>query len=124
MLSLANVGSAFSKAFYKSEPCYLAQPKWTKLHESLAEKTPSLTERSPLYAAHGLKTIGLQPFLFYEDLIDHQEHAVLIVNLHMWFDIADALDVYTIQIPSNSFPHHSSQWTYKLSLPTCSRLQT
>jgi hypothetical protein len=48
MLFLAHVGPAFSEAFHKSEPCYLAQPKWIKLYDSLAEETPSLTERSPL----------------------------------------------------------------------------
>jgi hypothetical protein len=48
MLFLAHVGPAFSEAFYRGEPCYLAQPKWIKLYESLAEETPSLTERSPL----------------------------------------------------------------------------
>jgi hypothetical protein len=48
MLFLAHVGPAFSEAFYRGEPCYLAQPEWIKLYESLAEETPSLTERSPL----------------------------------------------------------------------------
>jgi hypothetical protein len=48
MLFLAHIGPAFSEAFYRGEPCYLAQPEWMKLYVSLAEETPSLTERSPL----------------------------------------------------------------------------
>jgi hypothetical protein len=48
MLFLAHIGPAFSEAFYRGEPCYLAQPEWMELYVSLAEETPSLTERSPL----------------------------------------------------------------------------
>jgi hypothetical protein len=47
-LFLAHIGPAFSEAFYRGEPCYLAQPEWMKLYTSLAKETPSLTERSPL----------------------------------------------------------------------------
>ncbi|KAI7368376.1 xylose isomerase-like protein [Hortaea werneckii] len=52
----------------------------------------------------GLAIIGLQPFLFYEGLLDRKEHAARIEKLHVWFDIVDALDVDTIQIPSNFLP--------------------
>jgi hypothetical protein len=48
MLFLAHIGPAFSEAFYKSEPCYITQPEWMGLYESLAEETPHITERSPL----------------------------------------------------------------------------
>jgi 4-hydroxyphenylpyruvate dioxygenase len=51
-----------------------------------------------------LEIIGLQPFLFYEGLVDRKEHAARIEKLHVWFDIVDALDVDTIQIPSNFLP--------------------
>jgi hypothetical protein len=48
MLFLAHIGPAFSEAFYRGEPCYLARPEWMKLYVSLARETPNLTERSPL----------------------------------------------------------------------------
>ena len=51
-----------------------------------------------------LEVIGLQPFLFYEGLLDRNEHANRIEKLHVWFEIADALDVDIIQIPSNFLP--------------------
>ncbi|KAG8631961.1 hypothetical protein KVT40_001101 [Elsinoe batatas] len=51
-----------------------------------------------------LTIIGLQPFLFYEGLLDRAEHDRLITKLHVWFDIADTLRTDTIQIPSNFLP--------------------
>ncbi|KAI6823154.1 xylose isomerase-like protein [Hortaea werneckii] len=57
-----------------------------------------------LCQALGLVIIGLQPFLSYEGLLDRKEHAARIEKLHVWFDIVDALDVDTIQIPSNFLP--------------------
>lgn len=59
-----------------------------------------------------LEIIGLQPFLFYEGLLDRKEHAARIEKLHVWFDIVDALNVDTIQIPSNFLP--ASQLTGSL----------
>jgi hypothetical protein len=47
-LFLAHIGPAFAEAFYRGEPCYLAQPAWMELYASLAEETISLTDRSPL----------------------------------------------------------------------------
>ncbi|RMY83924.1 hypothetical protein D0862_11560 [Hortaea werneckii] len=57
-----------------------------------------------LCQALDLTIIGLQPFLFYEGLLDRKEHAARIEKLLVWFDIVDALDVDTIQIPSNFLP--------------------
>jgi hypothetical protein len=42
------VGPAFAEAFYKGEHCYLADPEWTRLYDSLAEETLDLTAKSPL----------------------------------------------------------------------------
>ena len=61
-------------------------------------------EVQKLCRALGLAIIGLQPFLFYEGLLDREEHAARIQKLHVWLDIVDALDVDTIQIPSNFLP--------------------
>lgn len=51
-----------------------------------------------------LEIIGLQPFLFYEGLVDREQHNKLIEKLHVWLDIADALGTDLIQIPSNFLP--------------------
>ncbi|ETN38977.1 uncharacterized protein HMPREF1541_07019 [Cyphellophora europaea CBS 101466] len=48
-----------------------------------------------------LTIIGLQPFLFYEGLIDREEHAAKIEKLKTWFKIVTALGTDVIQIPSN-----------------------
>lgn len=57
-----------------------------------------------LCSTQGLAIIGLQPFLFYEGLLDRDEHRARIEKLKVWFEIADALDTDTIQIPSNFLP--------------------
>ena len=62
------------------------------------------TEIRKLCSEFSLTIIGLQPFLFYEGLLDRAEHAKQIDKLHVWFDIVDALDVDIIQIPSNFLP--------------------
>jgi 4-hydroxyphenylpyruvate dioxygenase len=62
------------------------------------------TEIRKLCSTLNLSIIGLQPFLFYEGLLDRAEHAKRIEKLHVWFEIVDALDVDIIQIPSNFLP--------------------
>ncbi|KAJ4371141.1 hypothetical protein N0V83_004357 [Neocucurbitaria cava] len=51
-----------------------------------------------------LEVIGLQPFLFYEGLLDRQQHARLIKKIALWFQIAKRLGTNTIQIPANFLP--------------------
>lgn len=51
-----------------------------------------------------ITVIGLQPFLFYEGLLDRQQHARLIEKIHVWFQIAKRLGTNTIQIPANFLP--------------------
>jgi len=51
-----------------------------------------------------LTIIGLQPFLFYEGLLDRQQHARLIEKIKLWFKIAKRLGTNTIQIPANFLP--------------------
>ncbi|CAD0099877.1 unnamed protein product [Aureobasidium mustum] len=63
-----------------------------------AKKVKSICDQN------NLRIIGLQPFLFYEGLRDRQQHDRLIEKLHVWFDIVDALDTDTIQIPANFLP--------------------
>ncbi|KAE8158674.1 xylose isomerase-like protein [Aspergillus tamarii] len=50
---------------------------------------------------HGLKVIGMQPFLFYEGLTDRAQHRQKIERLKLWFAIVKILRTDTIQIPSN-----------------------
>jgi 4-hydroxyphenylpyruvate dioxygenase len=47
-----------------------------------------------------LVIIGLQPFLFYEGLVDRNEHAAMIGKLHLWFEIVKILGTDVIQIPT------------------------
>lgn len=49
----------------------------------------------------GLEVISLQPFLFYDGLLDRAEHDRLINLIHLWFKIARELRTTTIQIPAN-----------------------
>ncbi|EXJ78922.1 hypothetical protein A1O3_08422 [Capronia epimyces CBS 606.96] len=51
--------------------------------------------------ALNLTIIGMQPFLFYEGLIDREEHAAKIEKLKVWFKIVKILGTDIIQIPSN-----------------------
>ena len=48
-----------------------------------------------------LTVIGLQPFLFYEGLLDRKEHAAKIQKLKVWFRLAKILGTDVIQIPTN-----------------------
>jgi 4-hydroxyphenylpyruvate dioxygenase len=52
----------------------------------------------------GLEIIGLQPFLFYEGLLDRQKHNELIEKVRVWFRIVKELKTATIQIPANFLP--------------------
>ncbi|KAL2285579.1 hypothetical protein FJTKL_07610 [Diaporthe vaccinii] len=52
----------------------------------------------------GLEVISLQPFLFYDGLLDRAEHDRLIEKIHVWFKIARELKTTTIQIPANFLP--------------------
>ncbi|POR31396.1 hypothetical protein TPAR_08392 [Tolypocladium paradoxum] len=51
-----------------------------------------------------LVVIGLQPFLFYEGLLDREQHARLIEKAKVWFQIAKLLGTNTVQIPANFLP--------------------
>jgi 4-hydroxyphenylpyruvate dioxygenase len=54
---------------------------------------------------HSLVIIALQPFWFYEGLLDRVEHNRLLTEkLPLWFEIGRILDTDTILIPSNFLP--------------------
>jgi 4-hydroxyphenylpyruvate dioxygenase len=81
--------------------------------EYLAKRYDGDNEQNLLRAASQVKSwcdelnlriIGLQPFMFYEGLIDRQEHQAKIEKLKVWFSIANLLGTDTIQIPSNFQP--------------------
>ncbi|KAI1367708.1 xylose isomerase-like protein [Xylaria arbuscula] len=59
---------------------------------------------SALCDSVGLEIIGLQPFLFYEGLLDRQRHDELITKMSLWLQIARKLGTNTIQIPGNFLP--------------------
>lgn len=68
-----------------------------------------------------LTVICLQPFLFYEGLLDREEHARLIVKLNLWFKIAKILGTDTIQIPANFLP--AEKLTGDLDVIVCDMLK-
>lgn len=49
----------------------------------------------------GLKVRVLQPFWFYEGLLDSVEHQARIKKLELWMKLASILGTYLIQIPTN-----------------------
>ena len=49
---------------------------------------------------NGLEIIGLQPFLFYEGLVDRKEHTWMVEKMQLWFKIAKILGTDIIQIPT------------------------
>ncbi|MCJ1257922.1 hypothetical protein MMC24_005750 [Lignoscripta atroalba] len=74
------------------------------------EQSGGLTTQNQLKAAHiirqlcderDLEIIGLQPFLFYEGLLDREEHEAMIQKMKVWFQIAKILGTDVIQIPTN-----------------------
>ncbi|MCJ1303853.1 hypothetical protein MMC08_006664 [Hypocenomyce scalaris] len=79
--------------------------------EYLAKEQPGgLTIESQLQAAHiirqlcderDLEIIGLQPFMFYEGLLDSREHEAMISKMKFWFQLVKILGTRVIQIPSN-----------------------
>jgi 4-hydroxyphenylpyruvate dioxygenase len=78
--------------------------------EYLAKSYGDATPENQLKAAEeirklcderGLTIIGLQPFIFYEGLINRAEHKKRIEKLHVWFQIVKILGTDVIQIPTN-----------------------
>lgn len=65
-------------------------------------------------ASAGLEIIGLQPFLFYEGLLDRQKHAQLIEKMKLWFIIVKKLGTTIIQIPANFLPADQLSGDYDL----------
>ncbi|KAI9714549.1 MAG: hypothetical protein M1812_006354 [Candelaria pacifica] len=72
--------------------------------------TSQPTDTQQLAAAHLIRrycyeykisVIVLQPFLFYEGLVDRDQHAKMIQKLRLWFRLARILGTDLIQIPSN-----------------------
>ncbi|KAK7416844.1 hypothetical protein QQX98_004902 [Neonectria punicea] len=79
-----------------------------RLHNTMepnAEQLINAAEHmSELLHKLNLEVIGLQPFLFYEGLLDREQHARLIEKIQLWFKIAKRLKTDTIQIPANFLP--------------------
>lgn len=59
MLFHAHIGPIFSEALMNNKRCYLDQPEWVRLYESLIEETPHLTDRSELVIRIRMKILSL-----------------------------------------------------------------
>lgn len=51
-----------------------------------------------------LEIIGLQPFLFYDGLLNREKHPEHIEKIKFWFRIVKVLETRIIQIPANFLP--------------------
>lgn len=79
--------------------------------EAIAEKYPGgLTDDNRIEAARvirklcderNIEVIGLQPFIFYEGLMDSKVHASHIQKLKLWFHLVKILGTDLILVPSN-----------------------
>jgi len=64
MLFHAHIGPIFSEALMNNEPCYLEQPQWMRLYESLIQPTtPYLTDRSEIVIRLRMRMLGLSSTL-------------------------------------------------------------
>jgi hypothetical protein len=63
MLFHAHIGPIFSEALMNNERCYLEQPQWMALYESLIQETPYLTDRSEVVIRLRMRILGLSGVL-------------------------------------------------------------
>jgi 4-hydroxyphenylpyruvate dioxygenase len=79
-----------------------------KQRESGADKRIALIEAArdvrATCDAENLAVMTLQPFVFYDGLLDEATHRQKIKTLHLWFEICHILGTDLIQIPTNFQP--------------------
>lgn len=63
MLFHAHIGPIFSGALMNNEKCYLEQPEWMRLYESLIQETPHLTDRSEIIVRIRMRMLSLSGML-------------------------------------------------------------
>lgn len=106
----AKIEQAFLAGFEGIEIFYEDLEYLARAHESSSDPKCSPDEEALLSAARvirrmcdeaNLTIIGLQPFLFYEGLLDRERHRALITKLKVWFKLVKILGTNVIQIPTN-----------------------
>jgi hypothetical protein len=63
MLFHAHIGPIFTEALMTNSPCYLEQPEWMALYESLIQETPWLTDRSEIVIRIRMRILSLTSVL-------------------------------------------------------------
>jgi hypothetical protein len=63
MLFHAHIGPIFTEALMNNESCYLEQPEWMALYESLIQETPWLTDRSEIVIRIRMRILSLTSVL-------------------------------------------------------------
>jgi hypothetical protein len=63
MLFHAHIGPIFTEALMNNSPCYLEQPEWMALYESLIQETPWLTDRSEIVIRIRMRILSLTSVL-------------------------------------------------------------
>jgi 4-hydroxyphenylpyruvate dioxygenase len=99
----SNAGFEGIEVFYEDLE-YLAKSRTLSDSGAIPDETALLAaarQIRKLCDTYNLVVIGLQPFLFYEGLMDRDQHDRLISKLKVWFKLVKILGTDLIQIPSN-----------------------
>lgn len=63
LLFHSSIGPAFTNALYRQERCYLEDPEWMRLYESMIQETPGLTDRSEVVIRLRMRMLSLASML-------------------------------------------------------------
>lgn len=63
LLFHSHIGPTLTRALYEQKECYLEQPEWMRLYESLIEETPYLTDRSAVVIRIRIRMLSLASML-------------------------------------------------------------
>ncbi|KAI1343048.1 xylose isomerase-like protein [Xylariaceae sp. FL0016] len=71
---------------------------------STADLVDAAAHVQSLCQSLGLTIISLQPFAFYDGLVDRAQHARMLGRIKLWFFLVKVLGTDTIQVPANFLP--------------------
>lgn len=100
----AKFGYAGIEIFYEDIEVLAAAMSGSDQSPSPAQLISAAQHMRKLIDSHNLCVLCLQPFSFYEGLLDRKEHQRRIDKLMVWFQLVQALGTDTIQIPANFLP--------------------
>lgn len=83
---------------------YHARTLFPHASDEKAAQIAAAHDIKQLCAARNIGIINLQPFSQYDGLVDRQQHAARIEELHHWFSLAHTLGTDMIQVPASFLP--------------------